>query len=103
VAPVKLVLDPEADNPYSGLFDLSLGENAGGTYGVARISESGFGVEGLNKVNPSAAVKIFRDGVQSGNMVYMNSFEDQDGKDFFAADLTTQPEPITNDNCINTV
>lgn len=32
----------------------------------------------------------------------MNSFESQVGKDFFAADLSTQPSEITNETCIAT-
>ena len=93
VAPIRWVEEP--GQPYSGLFK-------GGDLGFARISESGFMMAGDTSSNPSAAIKMFRDGIPSGNLLFMESFDGQEGLDFFAPNLSTHPTPIQNATCQNT-
>jgi len=93
VAPIRWVA--EAGQPYSGLFQ-------GAELGFARISESGFMLPGATTSNPSAAIKLLRDEVPSGNLLFMDTFDGQESMDFFLPSLTTHPTPIRSETCRQT-
>jgi len=57
------------DHPYTGLFE-------GAEFGVARLSDSGFLVDGLERSNPSLALKFFTDGSEAQNLLFMIDFND---------------------------
>ena len=64
----------QGGHPYTGLFK-------GGDAGFARFSTGG--PVGATGIAPALAVKLLRNGEDSGNFVAMESLDSQDGFDFF--------------------
>lgn len=88
------------DHPYSGFFA------EGADFGVLRLSETGFLIDGVNMSNPSLAIKFFVDGNQSANVVTMIDWANQDTLNFFPRNeegefkpFTTHP-PAPTDRCM---
>lgn len=59
-------------------------------------------MSGATASNPSAAIKLLRDGVPSGNLLFMETFDGQQSMDFFLPSLTTHPTPIQSETCRQT-
>lgn len=77
------------DHPYTGLF------KGGADWGVARLSESGFFIDGHNESNPSVALKFLFDERSSENLVFMIDWNNQSTLDFFPKEASGEFKPFT--------